>query len=83
MNMARHASTYRRARRMAWQANNAMSQQKESWSSYNAKEVAWNKADAHYFGPVQSRYVGARAARSKYMPHIGAKQRAKGLARTA
>lgn len=87
--MARNASNYRQARRAAWRALN-----KEgvndfvTWENFNAKAgygigtKPSGRADVLVrgrFGELIARLPGRPAAgRSKYMPHIGAKQRAKG-----
>lgn len=73
--MARHASTYRQARRAAWREESPAS----SWADFNTR----HKADGYRIGRVNARPpmdwpYGARPKPSKYMPHIGAKQRAKG-----
>lgn len=75
--MARHASTYRQARREAWKLTDL------SWVEVNgALKRGQNKRLGYAsFGPVRADYIGgidALKGQSKYMPHIGAKQRAKG-----
>lgn len=78
--MARLASNYRQARRAAWKALN-----KEGvngfvpWTNFNSKA-------GYGIGTKRSEYAGGAhflGGRSKYMPHIGKKQRAKGAARAA
>lgn len=70
--MARHASTYRQARRNEWlNSGSGM-----SWAEYNAVRKA--EYGSKFYGPIRSAYIGTTPDRSKYMPHIGAKQRAKG-----
>lgn len=82
--MARHASTYRQARRAAWQAKQLVGWDGDtplSWEHYNryAKGEA-APGDDKRFGPIGAKRSFAPAGRSKYMPHIGNKQRAKGAA---
>ena len=85
--MARHASTYRQARREAWKGANLLNSTQQTWISFNHSEILLATVkDAKRFGPVRGDYAGGAhflAGRSKYMPHIGAKQRAKGAARAA
>ena len=78
--MARHASTYRQARRAAWKLSDL------SWPEANdeIKSKVYSLWASTTFGPVRSEYAGgidAANRRSKYMPHIGKKQRAKGAAK--
>lgn len=73
--MARHASTYRQYRRDRW-AELRMSGSTLSWGQFN-KQFAGEYGIVGN-GQTQAKYVGTPAARSKYVPHIGAKQRAKG-----
>lgn len=80
--MARHASTYRQARRAVWKLTDL------TWPEANA-EMKGNQhrhSEGKRFGPVRADYAGGAhflGGRSKYMPHVGAKQRAKGAARAA
>jgi hypothetical protein len=89
--MARHASNYRQARREAWRALN-----KEGlngfvpWANFNSKAgygIGTRPATRgdvilrNKFGAVIDRFPRQPVqGRSRYMPHIGAKQRAKGAA---
>lgn len=73
--MARHASTYRQARRELFAAIRRAGGEM-TWEQANA-QMKEGPNDRRY-GPVRSEYVGAALDRSKYIPHIGAKQRAKG-----
>jgi hypothetical protein len=71
----RHSSSYRSERRNQWHRGGT------SWASFNAG-ICHSDAD---FG-VGTRIAPYRPARlrpSKYMPHIGKKQRAKGARRSA
>jgi hypothetical protein len=71
--MARHASTYRQARRQAW-LNNSPTM---TWAEFNAMLVGTHGGNYTYGEPGMARYV-SKPDRSKYVPHIGAKQRVKG-----
>lgn len=73
--MARHASTYRQARREVFAAIRRAGSDM-TWEEANAK---MKEGALERFGPVRSDYIGVPPARSKYMPHIGAKQRAKAI----
>lgn len=72
--MARHASTYRQARREMARILRV------DWQTFNSREY-WDREEwFRVFGNVRSDYAGGAhflGGRSKYMPHIGAKQRAK------
>lgn len=84
--MARHASTYRQARREAWKQHNAVAEVEMTWPEANQIIKGGARAVAARFGPVRTEYAGGAhflGGRSKYMPHIGKKQRAKGAARAA
>lgn len=75
--MARHASTYRQARRAVWKLTGL------SWHDANT-QMKVGSLDGLRFGPVRYHFGGpVFHDRSKYMPHIGKKQRAKGAARAA
>lgn len=81
--MARHASTYRQARREAWVAHKATNPGISlSWEEYNqyAKLKIKGHADI-VIGTRKSAYVSSTPKPSKYVPHIGAKQREKGAAK--
>lgn len=71
--MARNASTYRQARRAAWLAD----EHARTWREFNSNFVGGYDIKA-LREPVGSHFN--RHDRSKYMPHIGAKRRAKGEA---
>jgi hypothetical protein len=72
--MARHASTYRQARRQWWKESDM------NWKDANQtlKENQIGVMEGKRFGPVRSTYTPSIPKPSKYEPHIGAKQRAKG-----
>ena len=79
--MARPRESYRSSRRNNWGIRKAMDKAlgdtPETWPTFNARFVRHGfdiKVLAN--GPMSRAHV----ARSKYMPHIGAKQRAKGQA---
>ena len=78
--MARNASNYRPARRGAWKGLNKVNPNGPMpWSSFNTKA-------GYNIGSLVRGYHGGThflGGRSKYMPHIGKKQRAKGLARAS
>jgi hypothetical protein len=71
--MARHASTYRQARRAEfakYKANGGIM----AWREFNSIPSG---IDPWHLGS-RGKYIGSPADRSKYVPHICAKQRAKG-----
>lgn len=74
--MARQASTYRQARRAAWISNSP----NMTWAEFNAMPVGTYGGNYTYGIPKMGRYA-SNPDRSKYMPHIGAKQRAKGASK--
>jgi hypothetical protein len=76
--MARHASTYRQYRRMRW-AEYRMSGSPLSWADYNKQFAgAYDiKAIREQSPQPWWHQASSRPAPSKYVPHIGAKQRAK------
>lgn len=77
--MARHASTYRQYRRDRW-AELRMSGSTLSWGQFNKQFVG--EYDIKVLRDQQPEpwwsAASSRPAPSKYVPHIGAKQRAKG-----
>jgi len=70
----RDASTYRTERREEWKAVKANSPVPYPWAHFNTP------APKYQLGTLRAPMVAAHVARSKYMPHIGNKQRAKGAA---
>ncbi|UXN73400.1 hypothetical protein N8D56_21375 [Devosia sp. A8/3-2] len=81
--MARHASTYRQARRAEYRSLVANGFD-ATWQDYNGpKRVANANVKVGLRTAQLIDMADRNPARSKYMPHIGAKQRAKGLARSA
>lgn len=86
--MARHASNYRQARRAAWKALNKTNPNGPMpWGTFNAKAgydigtLPATRGDVtvrNKFGAIVDRHPRQPVqGRSKYMPHIGAKQLAK------
>jgi len=73
--MARHASTYRQARREVYAAMKRAGSTM-TWEDANA-EMKEGPMDRR-FGPIRTTRLMLNPDRSKYVPHIGAKQRAKG-----
>lgn len=71
--MARHASTYRQARREVYAAIRR-SGSDMTWEEANAR---MKDGSLERFGPTPSQRIWPEPSRSKYVPHIGAKQRAK------
>lgn len=64
----RPLNTYRHMRRNAWRATNAW-----PWPEFNRTHVG---ANPYHIGSIaRPRHAPAHVARSKYMPHIGAKER--------
>lgn len=62
----RDGNTYRAARRSRWSAFRV-----GTWAGFNRPKVG-----AEYqVGTVPTRYAPSAVARSKYMPHIGNKER--------
>jgi len=75
--MARHASTYRQARRQAWKETDLPWIEFNGPSTAGAQQHRWKLYGSYVetvSGPVEERYIGSPASRSKYIPHIGAKQ---------
>lgn len=66
--MARHASTYRKARRSEWiNSGSGM-----TWAEYNAARKA--EYGSKLYGPVRSAYIGSLPKPSKdYRGKLGAK----------
>lgn len=59
-------NTYRSARRNDWRKLDGV-----TWAEHNARE----RLDHYRIGTWPAKYVQTNANRSKYMPHIGAKER--------
>lgn len=79
--MARHASTYRQARRQAWLAQKPVDHENApmDWIAFNYATKEQSKKQG--YGSAPTVRVWADSERSKYVPHIGAKQRAKGASK--
>lgn len=75
--MARHASTYRQARREAYFSD------PQNYNSISWREFNDTRANEPGFGVGSKEIIFASPfqSRSKYIPHTGAKQRAKGAAK--
>jgi hypothetical protein len=76
----RSASTYRSERRNDWKVrvvlDKALDDEPTPWAKHNAPPVG---SDPWHIGSIQGSRTTMRSwvARSKYMPHIGAKERAR------
>jgi hypothetical protein len=80
--MARHASTYRQARRHIWR--NAYYDHAPgellTWDQFNqANKIKIKGKPDILIGNVRSEYTPYAPQPNKYVPHIGAKQRAKAV----
>ncbi len=70
--MARNASTYRQARRAAWKESSL------TWEEFNeATKIKSNGKPDVLTGNIASRHAPFTPQPNKYIPHIGAKQKAK------
>jgi hypothetical protein len=84
--MTRAADTYRAARRNDWHSYHRLyrgiTDAIETWRQFNVglHGTAGYGIPERIYQPSMAR---AHVARSKYMPHIGDKQRAKGIRRSA
>lgn len=72
--MTRHSSTYRKARRAEWKAHNGLDPEKLTWAKANERIKGWRQDGHLKFGNLRSRRAPFTGDRSKYMPHIGAKE---------
>jgi len=79
--MARHASTYRQARRAEWLNTSPINPDGTpmDWIDFNYATAEQAKKQGYGSKPTTRLYLSP--ARSKYIPHTGAKQRAKGAAK--
>lgn len=77
--MARSASTYRQARRAEWLETKPRDIDGAPMSWFEFNYAIKEQAKKQGYGSAPTIRVWPEPARSKYVPHIGAKQRAKGV----
>ncbi len=72
--MARHASTYRQARRKAWKESPL------TWEEFNtATKLTFKGKPDVLIGNIEHRHTPFVPKPNKYIPHTGAKQKAKAM----